>query len=357
MRKALTLPPTYGRLASKQDAYLHPLELRKLARESGRYWLFHSQPTTVALEGQRYAKNLSAFTSHDTETAFRELLREYASYGVPRPSGYADVFHERYRSPRVNWSVNARLAPAFAGGWQEALKIGAHHGLYRKYDLNSAYLWAATLGMPNVKSYKRSLRPWTNGRDGLYRVKLLRPTKGVPFPFNQATEAIATNEEIEAYSLPIAKVVEGVTWEGLDSPDVMLDAIKVVSTWKQAGRSYWGRWAQMQRLECVSKEKRWPLSNPCLNIPWAHLIVARVRMKLWEVSTNAVHVFVDSVITSDTLPVTSLIGGWRLEKAYPYGVYVRGPGQYGGLEQDRLERMAGVSPTSPLRRLPISLAI
>lgn len=354
-RPASKLPPSYGVIENRADAYLHPLDLRRLARETGRYWLFHSQPTTVALPGNRYAKSLSGFADHSTEPLFRELLREFAEQGVDRPSGYADVFHSRFASPRVNWSVNARLAPAFAGGWQEAITPGVHRGTFYKYDLNSAYLWAATLGMPDPKTYRRSLRPWK--RDGLFRIRLLRSVPGTPFPFNQALECIATAQEIETYSLPIGEVLDGVTWDGLLDPQKIIESVMGVSTWKQAGRSYWGRWAQMVPLECVSKTRRWNLPNPFLNIPWAHMIVSRVRMKLWEFSRKAVHVFVDSVITSDILPISSTIGGWKLEKTYPLGVFIRAPGQYGAIESERLERMAGTSPQSPQRQLPIELVI
>lgn len=143
-RAALSLPPTYGTINDKQDAYMPPLQLRRLAKESGRYWSFHSIPTTVALPNNRYAKSLNSFLDHDDEPSFRELLREYSDFGVPRPSSYADVFHDTFKSPRVPWSINALLAPCLAGGWQQAIATGAHRGkTYRKYDMRSAYLWAA----------------------------------------------------------------------------------------------------------------------------------------------------------------------------------------------------------------------
>ncbi len=349
-RKPLAFPPSYGTVEPGVDAYLDPLQLRSLTVENKRFWSFYSAPTTVALPGNRYAKSLKPFTSHETEPEFRELLAEYAEHNVPRPSGYADVFHEKFRSPRVSWSVNAMLAPAMAGGWQASLKPGRHPGTFYRYDMRSAYLWAATLGLPDTRTYRHSLSPWKNAnRDGIYRIKVLRPTPGAPFPFDRAMECLASNLEIETYGLPVAEVIDGVTWKRSIEPNELLRAINAVSTWKLAGRSYWGRWAQSTRVMCHSATKKWSLPSVTLNIPWAHAIVSRVKMRLWENASNAVHVFVDSVITTDKLRTGDSLGDWRLEKTYHNGVNIKLPGQYGALDESRLEKMSGAPLDSPLR--------
>jgi hypothetical protein len=350
-RAALKLAPSFLTIEDGKDAYISHPQLRGLAKQHGRFWSFYSIPTTVALPNNRFAKSLKGFPDHmDDETRFRELLREYGDNGVPRPSGYADVFHEKFSSPRVNYSVNALLAPCFAGGWQQALKIGRHPGVYYKYDMRSAYLWAATFGLPDTRTYTRSLRP--SSKPGLYRVHLLEGAEGAPFPFNRGdVECLATSEEIETYGLRIGRIIDGVTWSRMTNPTKMLDAIYSVSTWKQAGRSFWGRWAQRERIECYAHGKKWVIPNLALNVPWAHLIVSRVRNKLWQASGNAVHVFVDSVITPDVIPTGDKVGDWRLEKVYKNGVIVRKPGQYGAADEAYLDRMAGIAKDSPLRRI------
>src|SRR5215469_7282194 len=171
-RPALTYAPSVRQIVVGRDAYLDILPLRKLARESSRYWSFHGIPTTVALEGNRYAKSLNGFSSHPEEKEFLELIREYEENGVPRPGGYADVFHERFKAPVVNWSTNSLLAPYFAGGWQSAIQVGSFPHTYYKYDMRSAHLWAGSLGMPRVASYRRSKKPWKH-TDGVFRIKLL----------------------------------------------------------------------------------------------------------------------------------------------------------------------------------------
>lgn len=349
-RKPLAFPPTFGDVEPGKDAYVYPERIRQLAKHYGRYWSFHHVPTTVALTNDRFAKSLASFSDHwEKESTFRELLGEYAEHNVLRPAGYADVFHEYFQSPKVSWSVNAALADCLSGGWQAVIgSVGAYKGKYYKYDMRSAYLWAATLGMPDTSTYTRSLQPW-NKKDGVYRLRLLRPVPSAPFPYNQATECIATNAEIETYGLPIAEVLDGVCWTNTLSGEPIIDAIRKVSTWKQAGRSYWGRWGQVQKMTCVSKNKTWKLPNRALNIPWAHTIISRVKMRLWNFSRHALHVYVDSVITPDQLPTGDNLGDWRLEKTYNNGVIIRGPGQYGCIDELRLERMAGVAAGSPRR--------
>lgn len=347
MRPAVKLPVTYREIVPKYDAYVFNTQLRELMVKNDRYWSFHGIPTTVALPSNTYAKSLNAFTDHcEDEGRFRELLREYGDAGCQRPSSYADPFHETFYSPRVPWSINALFAPCLAGGWQQAIGDGVHRGVYRKYDMRSAYLWSATLGLPDTRTYGRSL---SIQPDGIFRVKLSEKARTAPFPFNQARECIATGIEIETYGLRVAEVVEGVVWKSTIPGDSIINAVKGFSTWKQIGRCYWGRWGQVQKVECNAHGRRWFLPNTKLNIPWAHIIVSRVKMRVWEFAKNAVHVYVDSVITKDELPTGENLGDWRLEKVYNSGVFVRGPGQYGDLNSDRMERYAGVSKDSPQR--------
>src|SRR5262245_29927314 len=142
-RSALAIPPLFNAIGPGQDSYMRPMRIRELAKKHGRYWSFKDAPTTVALPGNRFAKSLAAFHEHQQEEQFRELLREFTEHGVDRPGGYADVFHQHFISPRISWSTNAPFEQCLAGGWQEAIKCGAHRGVYRKYDMRSAYLWAA----------------------------------------------------------------------------------------------------------------------------------------------------------------------------------------------------------------------
>lgn len=350
-RAPLKLEPTFRRVEDGRDAYVGLPQLRALAKKAKRWWTFHGAPTTVEMDEQRYAKNIGGFTHHlEDERGFLEFLRECDSHGVPRPAGYSDVFHKHFFSPRVAWSVNATLAPALAGGWQEALSPGIHRGEFRRYDIRSAYMWAGSLGLPDVRTYRCADRV-SKYLPGCYRVRLEYPVPGTPYPFSRAHECLATDEEIELYSLPVVKVVSGVTWSRSVDPEKMLAAIRRISLWKAAARSYWGRWGQTARVEChVSSGKSWTLPNPAANIPAAALIIARVKAKLWTYAADAVHVYVDSLITPRKLPTGEAVGDFKLEHLYERGVVIKAPGWYGEPGKP-LEKMAGVPKNSPLREI------
>lgn len=72
-------------------------------------------------------------------------------------------------------------------------------------------------------------------------------------------------------------------------------------------------------------------------------------MRLWEHSREALHVFVDSLLTPKLMPTGNGLGDWRLEKTYRRGLIIRAPGQYGDIDADRMEKMSGVGQNSPLR--------
>lgn len=351
-RAALRLEPSFRRLEDGRDAYVSLPQLRTLAKSAKRWWTFHDSPTTVELEGNRYAKNIGGFSHHlEDEPGFLELLREYASHDVPRPAGYADVFHKHFQSPRVPWSANATLAPALAGGWQEALVPGIHRGTFRRYDIRSAYLWAGSLGLPDVRTYQCAARV-SKRLSGCYRVRLERPVPGAPYPFSRAVECLATDEEIELYSLPVTEVVAGITWKRLRDPEKMLEAVYRVSSWKAAARSYWGRWGQTARVVCHAGGKSWVLPNPAANVPAAALIIARVKAKLWTHAAEAVHVYVDSLITPRELRTGEALGDFKLEHTYRNGVVIKAPGWYGEPGKP-LEKMAGVPKNSIRRQVDI----
>jgi hypothetical protein len=182
------------------------------------------------------------------------------------------------------------------------------------------------------------------------------PEPSAPFPFNHVRTCLATTEEIESYNLKVDRILTGVVWKRTISGDPILETITRVSSWKEVGRSYWGRWGQVAKIDCHANGKTWQIPNVALNIPYAHLIVSRVRKRVWEYARNAVHVYVDSIITKDQIPTGNNIGDWRLERSYD-GVIIRGPGQYGALNALTLERMAGYAKDSPARNTPIAAVL
>lgn len=354
MRAALEELPTWHCLSPGQDGYVTPPTLARQLRHARRWWSFNGRTTTVERADGTLIKSLSPFTAHPTLDQFNELITESAYVaGVHRPTGYADVFHKLYPSPYTTPSYNAVLRQRFAGGWQEALAPGYHKGEWRRYDLRSAYLWAATGGLPSPKSY----RPIDGFQrhPALYRLELEYARPGLPFPFSCSTDVLAADWEVDLYDLPVRRVIAGISWRREVDVRPLVEAVQAVSYWKLPARMFWGRWAQVGAVECATPDKRWKMRNPRANIVWAHLIVARVRSKLWQAASGAAHVYVDSLITQSKLRTGTSPGDWRLEETYPGGVVVKGPGHYGHPHRAP-EKMAGVVKTDPRRLDPLNIA-
>lgn len=293
-------------------------------------------------EGMVKAIDRFAYRHVATEEAFNEFLKECAFYDCPRPSSYSSVFHSVYKSPRVRWSLHALFAPWFTGGWQEAKRVGILNGQWRQYDMNSAYLWAVTRGLPDVRSMRVSQQ---FGRwPGMYAVELTRPLDTLPYPFNACKFVNATTEEIDAYSLPVAKILGGVMWSGEIDGSPIVDAVKQFTFAKECARCFWGRWCSTIPVECATRSgKRWELPNPVQNFVWAHLVVSRVKARVWAESPNAAHIFVDSVITQDDLPTGEGLGEWRQTEMFNDGVKIKHAGFYGDATARGWKRTSGLA--------------
>jgi hypothetical protein len=338
-------PVIIGHIEPGHDCYASRGQLVNAItrRRARRWWKFRGQLTTIEHDHQCYAKTPHGFTDHESDGALLELVREAREYGVALPTGYADVFHKTFRTPRTHASVNLLFAPRLAGGWQQALQTGALPGTWRLYDLRSAYLWASSLGLPDPASFTftNDVRP---DRPGLYRVQLECTVADAPYPFNTFRDVNATDHEIQLYGLPVRDVLGGVTWRRDYAPaDRIDDTLRRVSWWKAAGRSYWGRWAQSEPVTCATPATEWQLPAFGQMQPWAHLITARIRERLFHVTgPRAAHVFVDSVLTTDRLPVGDSIGDWVLKHTYRRGVFVDGAGRFGDLETGCYDKAAGI---------------
>lgn len=275
----------------------------------------------------------------DSQSRFDEFIAECTSFECPRPSSYSSVFHSVFRTARIPYSVNMQFAHSFAGGWEQARQTGTLSGSWRKYDLNSAYLWASTLGLPRPSTFKYASK--IAKRPGLYHIELAAQLDHLPYPYNTRRFVNATDDEINLYSLPIRRIIGGVTWEDSLPEDVVSAVVSRFSFAKEVSKSYWGRWCSTETIRCTVGAKHWELPNPCLNLVWAHLLIGRVRARVWQEAASAAHVFVDSIITTDALKVGTGLGSWRLDAEYPDGVKVRHAGFYGPANSDKWDRTSG----------------
>jgi hypothetical protein len=240
------------------------------------------------------------------------------------------------------------FAPQFAGGWQEAISIGAFTGNHYRYDIRSAYLSALGDWLPDPETYSYSDRV----QDGGIYVIEHEPRAGLPYPFNTWPVVNASADEIDIYGLTVKRIRTGVKWARRISTDQIREVLTGFSFWKQAARAYWGRWAMVEQVECNTVSNRWNLPSRFANLPWAHTIVSRVRMRLWHevIKGDVLHVFVDSIITSRPRPVSrpNEIGGWKLEHCYLDGVRIVNAGHYGPL-WGAAEKWAGLRKDDPRR--------
>lgn len=317
------------------DAYVRGGDVARLASlvDPGMCWSVGKAPSTIQV-GKHYIKSIDRFdlAHYNDEAGFRGFLTECQELGVKRPSSYASVFHKRFFSPRIPRSLNRLLGAgtAIAGGWQEARELGTLDGRWYRYDMQSAYLWSSTLGLPVVQScqYVETIE---TSRAGVYRLELARPAEGAPYPYGAMRNVVASLSEIDMYKLDIARVIGGVVWTDCHPEDHVSRAIPDVPWKKHVARAYWGQWASQEPVMCRSRSgKEWPLKNPWLNLLWAHLIVGRVKQHLYELADShrarVAHVYVDSVVVDSELPTGDAPGQWRLELAYPSGLRIHGPG-------------------------------
>lgn len=337
--------PLYDTVEHGRDAYVYRTVLPSLIPHASRWWRINGRTTSVAL-GRGIVKAHNPFTAHTTAETFSNLMQDCYEIGCFRPSSYSDIFSQTWQSPWVKPSATALVAPFFVGGWQEARVFGMLRGQYHKYDLNSAYFWALLGGLPDPLTFRYSERPSYSdvrgfARHGVYVVSLGRACPHLPYPFCHDSERyLASTDEIEQYSLPIKTYHYGVTWDGLLDPTPMADHIRALPASKQVARSYWGVWASRAQVWCCTPARQWPLRAVRTNLLWAHTVVSRVKLRIWHAAIRAAHVYVDSVITTDTLTTGDAPGDWRLDAVYPDGVFIGGTGYYGPSPQ-HIDKHAG----------------
>ena len=183
--------PLYRNVAVGYDSYLADPEIMDLLPGASRSWRFNGKVRSMQLHGG-YMKSLSGFGDHaNDEWDFLTLMQDLYERGIKRPSSYSSVFHSLVKSPFIKWSFNGPFVDWFAGGWEEAKFTGEQYGKHFQYDINSAYLWSLTEGLPDTRTYRAEDYPHPvysemNGfaEPGLYLIELEAPVPDAPYPFS-----------------------------------------------------------------------------------------------------------------------------------------------------------------------------
>lgn len=256
------------------------------------------------------------------------LLDSLQQLGIKQPASYSSCYHAiATQPPRVTYTLNQIFSWWPGGPWQEAKTTGKFFGAHYRYDLCSAYRWASTLGLPDVTTF-RVWRRHPNPRevDGLWVVSLPENKRhGLP-PLLRDNPVVVSSEDLRIYDLTPTEVHRGVTWTKFLAADYVEQTLSQLPCAKEAGRAYWGRWIARDRLTCRTKNNQWALPNLTTNFVWGFLIIARVRSKVWQSASNALHVYVDEILIPHEIETGDKLGDWRLKEAYPKGVNVMATG-------------------------------
>ncbi len=314
--------------------YRQPTELPDIARKLERcmVWSYRGAIRTVR-EGNHYHK--TRFANEAEQGQALDDFRRAGGRGAP--SSWGDIFHRFFKSPRPHPGILHDLRGRVSAGWQEARKTGPLDGAWWTYDIVSAYAWAASRGLPRL----RSGYPSTGiRRGGIYKIRFKEAT--APHPPNLRSGALMTASEINAYGLTGVEVESGVVFRHWNSIEPDLDRIRHNFThWKKIFRAFWGAWIANSPTTCEIWErgkpiKSWESTRPLYNPAWAQTITSAIRLRVQEHARHAAHIFVDSVMVNYDMPNQGdELGKWRVAKWIEKPV-IFGAGRWGDLGEGKL---------------------
>lgn len=279
----------------------------------------------------------SVVLAYDALKEWRELGFRGAPYSCA--SFTREMFMRHKRAGKIKSrcvaSANNMLRPYFTGGWVESTARGYCFDPIYHYDINSAYMHAASLGLP------ARLYPYTGNPDSMGYVAVMEiegKTDHLPnflSKFDDDNGILVTSEDVKRYNLR-GRILWGVEYFDLD-----VDVLPILedlshlprSIFKRCTQSFWGMFASfsgvdIEDYETGEERKLW---NRNQNIVWASLIVRRVAGIVYDamVDFNGVSCYVDSVLTEKPLSgsmIGSEVGQWKLEGVYEKGILIDAAG-------------------------------
>ncbi len=315
------------------EGYTYPsaLEACWAAGRAVKVWRLGTRIVSLALSKREGGGTWKQVDRLATDEPGR-LLDALEAVGVDHPSSYADCYHQL--APAVaplKYTFNGMFQWWPGGPWSEAKLTGALRGEWWRYDMVSAYRWAATVGLPDPTTYAATKVMGT--KPGLWVVLLKSSPNGLPpiFRHGDREPVVMSSEEIAGYGVQV-HVLRGVTWTHTMGAAYVEHTLAKLPCPKEAGRAYWGRWIARDPLVVWTPAREWTMRNIFANFVWGWLIVGRVRLRLWEVADKAAHVYVDEVVVPHELPTAGTLGAWHCKEQYRRGIRVVRTGAYGSLE-------------------------
>lgn len=326
-------PAFLGDGATEGTCYITPHRFPEaLARHKpkGQAWRYGNKWTTYMPTRALAYKNVERLRVK-TEEDFWSVLHEAKAAGMNPPTSMADFFMACYRAPLARHSVSRPFRDFVFGGWQTAPKRGEFKGKFYLYDLNMAYRWAASCGLPNPATAYVT-RDFTKHR-AIYIVEL--PIGVIPYQ-RGGRLAVITSEERDFFGLQSVRncrMLYGLAFRDecdLSGTFRRLDE-RFPKSAKRISKAFWGAWNTTQAPEQVSwkhGERVRALRNPFWNPIWSAFVTSRVKLRMASFYKRAYRIYVDSILTDDELPTGDGIGEFKLVDTLS-DIWIRHAGYWG----------------------------
>lgn len=253
---------------------------------------------------------------------FWQIMEAARHAQINPPTSFADLFLSVYRSPMPRITVRSPFMGLRFGGWNEAFRRGEAPGRVFQYDLNNAYRWSASLGLPDL----RTAYP-TRDFSVPYGVFLVTNVPVGAIPWNRTSRNavhVVTSEERNALNLPgDVTVIKGYGFCETVSLNHVFQTIdekfqKPIAS--RMSRAFWGMWNTTTAPEVWSwkhGEHIRRMKNPWYNPIWSAFITSRVKLRINVYRKRALHCATDSVhLLGEEIDTGTSPGDWKLVGIY-----------------------------------------
>jgi len=305
--------------------------------------------TSVIKNGRKYI-SLHRFTEGLDKNKWSDLMDGCNKSGISPIGSYGKIFrawhdkkYGRKNSPFFTSPETVEGIGRVDGGWEYG-KEGYHRKALGFYDINRAYRWSATRGLPDM----RSIRSIDSIPDvGIY----FAVGKWDKIPPYQAMQGDgfypAIQEEVNYFGgFNPERIVTFDKTVSLDPFFEWIDRNFVERDSKQAGRAFWGIWLSSDStafyFRNLSTGKETKMGNYFASPIAAYILMTRIKVLI--ASYNPVHVFVDSMITEEEpANIGKKVGEFKIVANYPKGIYVHRAGFFMDLKTGIWERHTSVT--------------
>ncbi len=291
---------------------------------SGQAWRVGNEYTTYCPNRSRTYKSTARLRFKSLED-FHDLMERCQRLTLRPPISYADLFFQQQRLPcfpRYTWTGPFRRFTF--GGWEQAFFKGEYRGPVYQYDLNSAYRWAGQVGLPDVRSLERTHS--FSDPIGMYMVVLKE--NSLPYATRAGIHCV-TSEERDVFDLRPEKFILGIR-ASRETHAIAEAFSELEKVWPQKyikpmARAYWGKFNTRlgpKQISWKRGQSEYQQSNFFFNPIWSAFITSRVKMRLCLWRSVALHVYVDSILTTKPIPESEDMGGFRLLDSDTDGCYI-----------------------------------